>query len=433
MWLEQKRAETGLSVTPIDLKESQEWQMTEGSIRHHTGGFFDITGLQTHSSLKHLDGVQQPILHQPEVGILGLIVASGQRETNWLLQAKPEPGNVHAVQLAPTVQATFSNYSRLHGGSATHYLDFFTSSSICFESNTLQSEQGTRFYQKFNRNAVCMVPFPISCPSNNFCWHTAGLVKELLLEDYSLNTDVRSVIVTAPWLLLASHPVPFGGERAKAWLALETSYSSEPRPNLAKHIMQRLHGMRRATALRTTHVDLDGLRGWTWTDSSAACCTGDAFEIGFYNIKAPTREKAAWDQPLLRSKGKDEVVLFAQRQGGIVRFLLRFSFEVGLAGGVELGPSYKRESRVPAPTWIEEAIEQNHGRLRAAIEQSDEGGRFMKSRCRYSIIELSEDFPLEHDEISFWVTLAELESLTRRPKLLTNEARSVISLLLAFS
>jgi oxidase EvaA len=36
-----------------------------------------------------------------------------------------EPGNINKVQLSPTVQATESNYTRVHGGKAIKYLNFF--------------------------------------------------------------------------------------------------------------------------------------------------------------------------------------------------------------------------------------------------------------------------------------------------------------------
>ena len=34
----------------------------------------------------------------------------------YLLQAKVEPGNINKIQISPTVQATRSNYLRIHGG-----------------------------------------------------------------------------------------------------------------------------------------------------------------------------------------------------------------------------------------------------------------------------------------------------------------------------
>lgn len=433
MWLDQRRSETDLDVSAISLNECQEWKKENGSIRHHTRGFFEIAGLRTNSIFSYLDNIHQPIIHQPELGILGFVVASCGLDKYWLLQAKPEPGNVHGVQLAPTVQATYSNYSRLHGGDQTYYLQFFTSGAIVLESDCLHSEQGTRFYQKFNRNAICVVPFPFTCVTDAFCWHNARMVQQLLLEDYTVNTDARSVMVTGPWRLISSDPTPFMDSASKGWGGLQSSYTAPVPKGLRRDMARRISKMRRAVRLTSQYVDIDELKHWHFTDDALSHSVNGAFKIGFYNVNAPTREIPVWDQPLLKSSRKDDIILFAQRQRGLLRFMLRFSFEVGLKGGVELGASYKKESRVPLPDWLQEAVDGQVGTVRASIEQSDEGGRFMRSKSRYSVIELPEDFSVEHDAFGFWFTLAELEALCGASKLLTNEARSAISLLLAFA
>ena len=56
----------------------------------------------------------QPIIIQNEKGILGILKDSVKNK--YLLQAKVEPGNKNRLQLSPTVQATKSNYQRVHGG-----------------------------------------------------------------------------------------------------------------------------------------------------------------------------------------------------------------------------------------------------------------------------------------------------------------------------
>lgn len=433
MWLEQRRAKTNLDVSPIGLAQSNEWHQQDGSIRHNTGGFFEISGLKASSAVQCLHGIQQPIINQPEVGILGFIVAAKGHGKQWLLQAKPEPGNVHGVQLAPTVQATFSNYSRKHGGAPTLFLQFFTSGSISFESDTLQSEQGTRFFQKYNRNAVVSVPFAFACPEGVYRWHGTRTVRKLLVQDYAINTDARSVMVSAPWHLVSSQPMPFLKSGDKGWPELRQSYTHPQQSGIAKSIAWKMAGVRRALSLKTEHVSLENLPNWQIKEDKISHCGSAAFDIGFYRVNAPTREKPKWDQPLLRSLNKDQIVLFAQRQQGVLRFMLRFSLEIGLAGGAELGPSYKRESRAPAPQWLQEMVDQQQGVVRARVEQSDEGGRFMRSICEYSVVELAEDQAIENDPLSMWVTLGELETIAKLPKILTNEARSAISLLLSYA
>ena len=53
---------------------------------------------------------------QNENGILGIIRKKFNNKYKYLLQAKLEPGNINHLQLSPTVQATESNYKRVHGG-----------------------------------------------------------------------------------------------------------------------------------------------------------------------------------------------------------------------------------------------------------------------------------------------------------------------------
>ena len=90
-----------------------------------------------------------PIISQPEIGILGFLTAVFDDTLHFLVQLKKEPGNPNGVQLSPTVQATKSNYSQVHGGKLPRFLEFFlpgTTKDIIFDQ--YQSEQGHRYYKK---------------------------------------------------------------------------------------------------------------------------------------------------------------------------------------------------------------------------------------------------------------------------------------------
>ena len=47
------------------------------------------------------------------------------KTNKYILQAKVEPGNINKIQISPTVQATKSNYSRIHGGKTIPFLKYF--------------------------------------------------------------------------------------------------------------------------------------------------------------------------------------------------------------------------------------------------------------------------------------------------------------------
>ena len=69
-----------------------------------------------------------------------------------------EPGNVNIIQLSPTVQATKSNYTRVHKGKLPAYLNYFLDRKKSkFLVDLLQTEQGGRFLRKRNRNMLVEV------------------------------------------------------------------------------------------------------------------------------------------------------------------------------------------------------------------------------------------------------------------------------------
>ena len=83
-----------------------------------TGKFFSVLGLDVlhRSGLEEL-AWDQPVIEQPEIGILGILAKRIGGVLHFCLQAKEEPGNIGGIQLSPTVQATFSNYTRAPRGS----------------------------------------------------------------------------------------------------------------------------------------------------------------------------------------------------------------------------------------------------------------------------------------------------------------------------
>lgn len=434
-WLEQRRQSARHVSEKISFPESKEWLFENGRLVHTTGGFFSVEGIRCRASHLGLNDLQQPIINQPEVGILGFLVYRHEVGFDWLVQAKNEPGNIGGVQLAPAVQATFSNYTRLHGGEATHYLQHFKEEGA-FLSDSLQSEQGTRFLKKFNRNMISEVHTRLDAETNNFCWFSSGEIKNALLEDYALNTDARSVLTTGPWSLLAERHGLFKGDKARKLFGdgLAGSYALGVRSGLLSDIQKSIQVLRDEVALSYELTALGELKGWAVSDNGVEPLdSGHDLLVEQYKVNSPDREKPKWDQPLVRSINVDDVVLLCQMRNGSLRFLLRPAIEGGLTGGVELGPSFKKECKALFPKWLCDLIDETEGHTVIQLEQSDEGGRFMESRARYRIVELPEDVDVPCDRHNFWVSLSELEQLCRTPKLMTNEARSVVSVCLGLA
>jgi dTDP-4-dehydro-6-deoxy-alpha-D-glucopyranose 2,3-dehydratase len=157
-----------------------------------------VEGLAVTTNFGPVSGWQQPIIRQPEVGILGILVKEFGGVPHFLLSAKMEPGNVNALQLSPTVQATPSNYTRVHRGAASRYLDFFTGDRDArLAVDVPQSEHGQWFHQKQNRNMIVWTTGAVE-PHEGYHWLTFDQISSLLSHDNVINMSTRSVLACLP-------------------------------------------------------------------------------------------------------------------------------------------------------------------------------------------------------------------------------------------
>ena len=194
-WIEERNRVVKVNIDRIPFSELKNWYIdSEGALRHESGRFFSVEGIRVETDYELRHAWEQPIINQPEVGYLGIITKEFDGVLYFLMQAKIEPGNVNCVQVSPTLQATKSNYSRVHHGNAPHYLEYFVNakpSEIILDQ--LQSEQGARFLRKRNRNIIIKVNGEVP-ELEDFRWMTLGQIKEMMSYDNMVNMDTRTVL-----------------------------------------------------------------------------------------------------------------------------------------------------------------------------------------------------------------------------------------------
>ena len=131
-------------------------------------------------------------------GILGLLKKKINNTPHYLINAKFEPGNYNFIQLSPTVQATFSNIKKAHGGREVKFLEFFKSPykkncKIIFKQWV--SEEGGRLRNK--RNLAVMLEYKSNKKielRSDFKWVTLSQIKELVLENAIVNPHLRTLV-----------------------------------------------------------------------------------------------------------------------------------------------------------------------------------------------------------------------------------------------
>ncbi len=186
-WLNNQKKKQLLTVEKINLSKLSKWIYGKREIYHISKKFFKIAGIRIQSNFYNKKNWDQPIIVQNEIGILGII--KNIKTNKYLLQAKVEPGNINKIQISPTVQATKSNYSRIHGGKTIPFLKFFKKKNKNF---SLQSEQAFRYYNKKNSNIVAYVSKKIDI-DEKFRWFSKIEIFNLLKEKNLINMDTLSV------------------------------------------------------------------------------------------------------------------------------------------------------------------------------------------------------------------------------------------------
>lgn len=420
-WLAERGRANTFRVDRIPFADLVGWSFEEttGNLVHRSGRFFTVEGLKvTEEAEPYGDGPygqwHQPIIKQPEVGILGILVKEFDGVLHFLMQAKMEPGNPNLLQLSPTVQATRSNYTKAHQGGDVKYIEYFVGPGRGrVIADVLQSEHGSWFYRKSNRNmlveAVGEVPL-----LDDFCWLTLGQINELLRADNVVNMDSRTVLSCLPY--------PDTGAGA-LWSDIELhSWITEQR---SRH------------AVRAECVPLDGIPGWKRGETVIEHEAGRYFKVVAVNVTAGNREVTGWTQPLFEPVGLGVAAFLLREFDGVPHLLVHARVEGGFLDTVELGPTvqytptnYAHLAERDRPPFLDEVLASGADRIRYEAVHSEEGGRFLNAESRYLIVEADErTAPQDPPPGYAWATPAQLTSLVRHSHFINVQARTLLACL----
>ncbi|WP_158890359.1 NDP-hexose 2,3-dehydratase family protein [Amycolatopsis anabasis] len=424
-WWAQRHAAGRFEVTQIPFDRLDTWQFEQrtGNLRHASGRFFTIEGLQVRDG-----GVatrSQPIINQPEIGVLGIVVKEFDGVLHCLMQAKMEPGNVNTLQLSPTVQATRSNYTQVHRGSNTRYLEYFTGPERgTVLVDVLQSEQGAWFWRKRNRNIVVQVTGDVPV-HEDFRWLTLAQIRELMRVDNLVNMDSRTVLSCMPFVDPESiQPTD------EFTAALARSYGDAPALHTTGEILSWFTEAKTRCDWHARLIPLSGVANWSRDDHEIADDEQRDFRIIAVEVAAGNREVSRWTQPLLYPRGQGLAVFVARPIGGVLHLLVHARPEFGLLDSIEMAPTVQLqpgESESAAHPFLKDVATGDLGRVRYDAVLSEEGGRFYHALTRYRIVEVGEEFPIEVPEDFCWMTVRQLMDLLRHGHYLNIEARSLLA------
>lgn len=179
----------------LPLNSLKDWVLTDREIHHCENKYFKVIGARVEISNREVTSWCQPLVQPMQEGLIALITKKVNGVSHFLVQAKLESGNFDVMELAPTVQCMTDSYSK---GSSLPYLDYILNASkdmILYDS--LQSEEGGRFFRDENRNVIVQADenFSIDTPEN-YTWMTLAQLNLFIKFNNYLNIQIRGLLST---------------------------------------------------------------------------------------------------------------------------------------------------------------------------------------------------------------------------------------------
>lgn len=443
-WMKSQNEEVVSNIMQIPISELRGWSYRDDRIRHNSGKFFSIDGIHIRTNYRNTPEWDQPIINQPEIGFLGFIVKKFNGVLHFLLQAKIEPGNLNIVQLSPTLQATRSNYTRVHGGKAPTYLEYFNGEKdVLILVDQLQSEQGARFLHKRNRNIIVEVGEDEELEvKEGYIWASLGQIKELLRYPNVVNMDSRTVISCINFGSYSEHSLRLldavkrmnGIHSSKPDSFLYSVLSGDNHLNELQDIIQWITSLKFKYELDVTPVGISEMKNWIYDGNTIHHESGKYFDVMGCRVEIGNREVVSWDQPMVRSAQEGLMGFIVKKINGIYHFLVQAKLESGNFDIVEMAPTvqcltgnYRKGKNEYTIPYLEQILNAPKEKIWYSSYQSEEGGRFFQEQNLNIIVEVGEEFPIEVEENYCWLTLNQMLSFVTYNNYLNIAARSLLS------
>jgi oxidase EvaA len=191
-WFTALKSQYELKVQSISLFNVKDWVISENSIHHINNKYFQIIPTAVEISNREVQKWSQPLVQPMQNGICAFLIKEIDGIFHFLVQAKLECGNFDILEMAPTVQCITDSYDH---SEEVPFLDYIlTVNQEQIKHDSLQSEEGGRFYREQNRNLLVMVnnDFPLEVP-DNFIWITISQLSVFLKFNNFLNIQARSL------------------------------------------------------------------------------------------------------------------------------------------------------------------------------------------------------------------------------------------------
>ena len=396
-WIKNQRKKHLLIIKKKDLVNLNNWIFNKKEIFHKSKKFFKIVGLKIQSNFYKKKDWDQPIIVQNEIGILGII--KNIKNNKYLLQAKAEPGNINKIQISPTVQATKSNYSRIHGGKSVPYLSYFRGKNKYF---SIQAEQPFRYFNKKNSNIITNISKKIML-DENFRWFSKNEINFLLSKKNLINMDTLSVFSSFIKKKKSDSPLN-SNEKINKW---------------KKSLNKKYY-------LKSKIINLNLINNWNLSKKKIFHQSKNYFSVIGVNVKTNKREVIDWDQPIIKGSKMAFVGYLTKRFKNTTHYLCRYILKPGSKVSTYTcsvnTSKFKGYSKNNDLTNFQKKLISKYfinSRKKIIYDNilSDEGGRFYHSQIRYMACNIDKDDNIRLPESYIWLSQNQIIDLITEQKI----------------
>lgn len=190
-----------LDVFRVDIKNTKDWLFGKDSISHKDGKYFRVIAVDVQIENREVVKWSQPMVEPAQEGICAFVCKEINGILHFAVQAKLECGNHDIIEFAPTVQCLTGNYRDTERNTLP-FLEYVLSvekSKIVYD--TIQSEEGGRFYREQNRNIIIIAGDEVSfdLPAN-YLWMTLNQLYSFIRYNNYLNIQARSLIAAITFI-----------------------------------------------------------------------------------------------------------------------------------------------------------------------------------------------------------------------------------------
>ena len=199
-WVKKRQKNIKSSSKLINLDQCEDWFFdSKKNLYHKSGQFFRVKGVKTTGAGdREVRSWSQPILTQKHGGVLAFISRQTKKYgTEFLIDARIEPGDDSIIKISPSFQATQSNMNRAHGGKRPKFYDIvMQQKGAKLIYYTIHNEEGARFWKKSNWNVIVKLnnPFDKRIKGDNYKCASLSQIKKLALKNRYVNPFVKTIL-----------------------------------------------------------------------------------------------------------------------------------------------------------------------------------------------------------------------------------------------